>query len=228
MRNYWSCSKLADAIRGAPKLGSATSKEWISWHNTIKKTSPLRYWIAEEGLDYIQLFVTWPTRKIYDIKCYINNRWVTRTHALTSSQRDIKRGQWADLGSRFLPCLFNELVQFVEVELNGLDYLDWAISLGDESPAQAAAAREVKELYFWWTDIYQNRPDPMIASGWSAYCETEDSLQIFATDPSMQILSDKDAGTIAFDRLNAIEENYKNEDTEMLIRLIRVRDYLWT
>jgi hypothetical protein len=224
--NYWSCSKLADAIRGAPKMKHATSKEWIAWDNSIKKASPFRYWLAEEGLDHIQLFVTWPARKIYDIKCYINNRWVTRTHALTADPRDIKRGQWVDLSSRFLPCLFNELVQFVEIELvaasPGQDYLDWAIALGDESPAQATAAREVKELYIWWTEIYRNRPDPMIASGWTDYCETADILKIDSDDVLY------DGGTIIYNRLKEIEETYKNEDTEMLIRLIKIRDYLWT
>lgn len=73
--------------------------------------------MAEEGLDYIQDFVTWPVRKIYDFKYYINNRYVTRTHSLTAHPRDIKPGNWCDVGNRFLPCLFNELVDFVEVEL---------------------------------------------------------------------------------------------------------------
>jgi hypothetical protein len=76
-----------------------------------------RYWLAEEALGHIQDFVTWPIRKIYDIKYYINNRWVTRTHSLTAHARDIKPGQWCDVGNRFLPCLFNELVDFVEMEL---------------------------------------------------------------------------------------------------------------
>jgi hypothetical protein len=76
-----------------------------------------RYWLAEEGLSHLQDFVTWPVRKIYDVKYYVNNRWVTRTHSLTAHPKDIKPGQWCDVGNRFLPCLFNELVDFVEVEL---------------------------------------------------------------------------------------------------------------
>ena len=115
--NYWSCSKLADWIRGTPKLTAGTSEEWDEWTTTAQMKHNFRYWLAEEGLSHLQDFVTWPTRKLYAIKYYINNRWVTRTHSLTASPRDIKPGTWSDVGHRFLPCMFNELVDFVEVEL---------------------------------------------------------------------------------------------------------------
>jgi hypothetical protein len=74
-----------------------------------------RYWLAEEGLDYLQKFVMFIPDNLYAIKYYINNRWVTRSHSLTAHPRDIKPGTWHDVGNRFLPCLFNELQDFVEV-----------------------------------------------------------------------------------------------------------------
>jgi hypothetical protein len=64
----------------------------------------------------VQDFVNWPADRLNDIRYYINNRWVTRTHALTAHPRDIPPGEWRDVGNRFLPCLFNELVDFVEIE----------------------------------------------------------------------------------------------------------------
>jgi len=115
--HYWSCSKFADWVRGTKKLDMGTSEQWDEWTTTAQMKHHFRYWLAEEGLSHLQDFVTWPVRKIYDVKYYINNRWVTRTHALTAHPRDIKPGQWSDVGNRFLPCLFNELVDFVEVEL---------------------------------------------------------------------------------------------------------------
>jgi len=115
--NYWSCSKFANWLRGTDKLKMGTCEEWDDWHTTAKMKHNFRYWLAEEGLDYIQDFVTWPVRKLYDIKYYINNRWVSRTHSLTAHRQDIRPGQWCDVGNRFLPCLFNELVDFVEIEL---------------------------------------------------------------------------------------------------------------
>jgi hypothetical protein len=115
--NYWSCSKFADWLRGTAKPSSATSEGWDEWNDLAKMKHNFRYWLAEEGLGYLQDFVTWPVRKLYDFKYYVNNRWITRTHALTAHPQDIKPGQWQDVGNRFLPCLFNELVDFVEVEL---------------------------------------------------------------------------------------------------------------
>lgn len=114
--HYWSCSKFADWIRGTNKLGAATAEEWDEWRTAAKMKHNFRYWLAEEFLDNVQDFVTWPIRKIYDVKYYINNRWVTRTHSLTAHPRDIKPGHWQDVGNRFLPCLFNELQDFVEIE----------------------------------------------------------------------------------------------------------------
>ena len=114
---YWSCTPFADWLRGTKKLSAGTAEQWDDWTTTAQMKHNFRYWLAEEALGHIQDFVTWPVRKLYDIKYYINNRWVSRTHSLTAHPRDIKPGQWCDVGNRFLPCLFNELVDFVEVEL---------------------------------------------------------------------------------------------------------------
>ena len=117
MRNYWTCTKFADWVRGTNKLSSGTSEDWAEWETTAKMKHNFRYWLAEEGLDIIQNFVMFIPDKIHAVKYYINNRYVTHTHALTAHARDIKPGNWCDVGNRFLPCLFNELVDFVEVEL---------------------------------------------------------------------------------------------------------------
>ncbi len=115
--NYWSCSKFADWIRGIEKGGAKTGRGWHDWELEGKTKYPVRFWIAEEALDAVQNFLWWPIDKVYDLKYYINNRWITRSHACTASPRDIRPGSWCDVGNRFLPCLFNELVDFVEVEL---------------------------------------------------------------------------------------------------------------
>jgi len=114
--HYWSCTPFADWLRGTKKLSAGTAEEWDDWTTRAQIKHNFRYWLAEEALGHIQDFVTWPTRTLHSIKYYINNRWVTRTHALTAHARDIKPGNWCDVGNRFLPCLFNELVDFVEIE----------------------------------------------------------------------------------------------------------------
>lgn len=272
--NYWSCSKFADWLRGTPKGGAKTSEGWDDWYATASKAHPVRYWIAEEALDAIQNFIWWPVDKLYEIKYYVNNRFVSRTHCLTAHPRDIKPGQWQDVGNRFLPCLFNELVDFVEIETAwshiawsnearkkykapfwasgwfrwrtwrcpqaGLDHLDWAMTLTNEEwleegekhkaepTGQAIRAKELKELYLWWTTVYPNRPDPHDASGWGAYCELkrlQNNGDLFGSKDTPEL---KKASELALEELRRIEEEYEKENTEMMIRLIKARDSLWT
>jgi len=157
--NYWSCGDFADWIRGTKYPECESSEGWDSIQKLAKATHPLRFWIAEELLDKLQDIVMFPSDTFYNIKYYVENRWVSRTHSLTAHPKDIKPGDWCDVGYRFLPCMFNELVDFVEVELAwsfirwgdkaqyekynvpnfhwrswrckqaGLDYLDWASEL---------------------------------------------------------------------------------------------------
>jgi len=271
---YWSCSPFADWLRGTPKLKAGTSEEWNDWETKSQRYHPFRYWLAETALDSIQDFVTWPIRKIYDVKYYINNRWVTRTHSLTAHNRDIKPGSWCDVGNRFLPCLFNELVDFVEIETAwnhiawdeqarkkygapfwatgwfrwrtwrspqaGLDHLDWAMTLTNtdwcepdhadygKPTRQAISAGEIKELYLWWTTVYPNRPDPHEASGWTAYCEAKRILNDGRLFGSKESRAMQRQGNRALKLLKKIEASYDKEDTQMMIRLIKIRNSLWT
>lgn len=277
-KNYWSCSKFANWLRGTDKLRSGTAEEWSSWKKEAKTKYPIRYYIAEELLDKIQNTIHYPTDKLYDIKYYINNRYITHTHSLTAHPRDIPRGEWRDVGNRFLPCLFNELVDFVEVELAwwhlawspeerpkynmpwwavgwwrvrawrcpqaGIDSLKWQMNLkwSEEecSPGspnigqptyQAISAKEIYELYTWWKEVYPNRPDPHDLSGWSEYCNRkrdefgDDGLDFMQESKNPDTV---ELGKTALDKSHEIEEQYKKEDEMMMIRLIKIRDSLWT
>jgi len=143
--NYWTCSKFADWLRGTTKGGAKTAEGWDEWEARAKSAYPIRWWLAEEGLDYLQKFIMWPVDKLYAIKYYINNRWVTRTHALTAHPRDIRPGTWHDVGNRFLPCLFNELQDFVEVELAW-----WHIAWADKEAKAKYNAPFYASGWFRW------------------------------------------------------------------------------
>jgi hypothetical protein len=272
--NYWTCSKFADWLRGTDKPKAATGKEWGQWKRAAKETHPIRFWIAEEGLDYIQDFVNWPADRLNDVRYYINNRWVTRSHALTAHPRDIRPGSWCDVGNRFLPCLFNELVDFVEVEQAwhhciwddearkrysvpwwqknwftrwgtqwrcpeaGIDHLKWAMTLTNvdfieegETPEpthQALAAKEILELYTWWKEVYPARPDVHDASGWTAYCDMRREKGYHLLDMEDKSPEESEMCRVALDKSREIEAAYEKEDEEMMIRLIKVRQSLWT
>jgi len=272
--HYWTCSKFADWLRGTTKLKAGTSEEWHEWENRAKQAYPIRWWIAEEGLDYVQKFVYYIPDRLNDVRYYINNRWVSRSHALTAHAQDIKPGSWCDVGNRFLPCLFNELVDFVEVEQAwhhcmwsdeaktkfavpwyrkgwlrwrtwrcpeaGMEYLKWASTLTnkeflqegekEEPTYQANSAKEIIELYTWWTVTYRNRPDPYDASGWTDHCE---AMRVKYPGSFMASLNSKDpadkkASDKAHKLLRKIEAQYEKEDEQMMIRLVKIRGSLWT
>ena len=143
--HYWTCSRFADWLRGTTKLKAGTAEEWDEWESRAKRDYPVRWWLAEEGLDYLQKIVYYVPDKIYDIKYYINNRWISRTHSLTAHNRDIKPGVWCDVGNRFLPCLFNELVDFVEIELAW-----WHIAWADENEKKKYNAPFWATGWFRW------------------------------------------------------------------------------
>ncbi len=273
-RNYWSCSRFADWLRGTDKPEAGSGREWQLWEEQAKNAHPIRYWIVEEGLDAVQDFVNWPADRLNDIRYYVNNRWVSRSHALTAHPRDIKPGDWCDVGNRFLPCLFNELVDFVEIEQAwhtcmwdaearkryhvpwwrsgwlrwrtwrcpeaGVDHLKWAMSLTNadfidveagETPEptyQAKAAKEILELYTWWKEVYPARPDPHDASGWSAYCEMRREKGYHFLDMEDKTPEDAEQCRIALDKAQEIETAYEAENEAMMIRLIKIRQSLWT
>lgn len=226
--NYWSCSKFANFIRGENKLKSGTMEEWDEWSDKCKDKHPFRYWLAESGLDYIQDFIYYPYDVYRTIRRYIRHRFITKTHQLNSK---LKKGEYHELSDRFLYCCFDELVNFIKVEkawmnyicnkgvkdkkgeLGGLDYLKWEASLvyeeeyselykKGEPTHQAITAKEIIELYYWWKYIRPNRIDP-----YDMYDEDEEDWCI---------------------KVDEMENKYYMEDEEMLIRLIKVRNGLWT
>jgi hypothetical protein len=249
--------------------------QWDKWRTETKRNQPLGYFVTETLPDLLEKPAEWFLDPIYDLRYYVLNRWVTRSHALTAHKQHIRPGEWRDLGDRFLPCMFSELVDFVEVELawhncvfdpasrkkfsppwwrrgwlrwrgwrcpeSGLEYLNWASKLvcNEDSgcdpahaeygkpTAQALAAAEILDLYQWWTVTRPQRPDPYEASGW-----TELSTKLWESgDPfSDQRRSPEQQHEVrqSLDQMHLLEAEHAAEDQAQLIRLIKVRNHLWT
>ena len=60
----------------------------------------------------------------------------------------------------------------------------------------------IKNLYLWWTETRPNRPDPYD-------------------------LYDENNKTESFNKINELETRYHQEDTNMLIKLISIRQDIW-
>lgn len=268
--HYWSSSKFADWLRGTPKPESATTEVWNAWEKTAK-AKKFRYWLVEEGFDYLQDFICWPIKRYHIVRCYINNRWVVKSHALTSN---LKRGEWHEYDTRILHSLFEELVNYVEIASAwmqvvfseedrkkyhtpwyrtylrlglwrcpeaGIAQLEWAATLKwddkndlhfGEFTLQALAAQETLALYHWWKVERPKRRDPSEASGLDDFHKKRRD----AAKPSDDIwaelsMKNKEQDELLLKLLNIcqkLEQEQDDEDTAMLIRLIRIRRSLWT
>lgn len=235
--DYWSCSKFADWIRGSEKPWALEWHNWDKWHKNAKDKHPYRYWIAEKLLRKLQDFVNLPMDIFYTIEVYVRNRFIDKVHYLRT---DLTPGEYYDLDIRILHALFTELTDLVEVEyasiqrysekennyvfkkgrcpLAGLDYLNWAGRLKydenmgfnpadefiyDKLTPQAETAQTTLELYNWWKNR-DNRKNP-----YDLYNKEKDGPQYYL-------------------KINDTEQAYDQEDTDMLIKLIKIRGSLWT
>jgi len=234
--NYWSCSKFADWIRGEKKPHALGLREWDEWKDKQRKERPYRFWLSDIVLQKLQNILYFPYDIYRTVKAYIRNRYFDKTHYLNTG---LKPGQYYDLDTRILHALFNELVDFVEIELAHLslwdrnkkykfkngrcveaayDYFDWACNLKSKSKLteQAKASRKIKKIYEWWKNKRPNRKDP--------YGEKTFGLDI------EDILDNKKAKEKQklFEKTYQMELAQENEDTTMMIELINVRHHLWT
>lgn len=240
--NYWSCSKFADFIRGTKKPGAATSAEWCNWEKEATKAHKVRFWIAEEFLDFIQNTIMFPVDLFYSVRFYIKNRFIDRSNSLTAHPNDIKPGSWQDVGYRFLPCLFNELVDFVEIECahkmvwNKEEQKKYNYKNKWFSKWRSAEAgidflkfqdnekhNEIIALYNWWKNEYPNRLDPYIESGWTDYCSNNREKGLFVFENT-----DRKTTTKILKKLDKLQKAQNKEEEEYMIRLIKVRENLWT
>ena len=245
--HYWSCSKFADFIRGEKKPYALELGKWDEWYKEQKRIRPWRFWLSDTVLPKIQNIVYFPYDVYSTVKTYIRNRYIDKIHYLKTG---LKPGGYYDFDTRILHGLFNELVDFVEIELSHLskwhtnkkykfkngrcieaayDYFDWSTNLKyDESYGtskedehygrltdQAKNMRKVKKLYEWWKNTRPNRVNPY-------------------SDPQLGDIEDICDNKKHKSKKKLYEQAYQkeidqqNEDTKMLIELIKIRDSLWT
>lgn len=220
----------------------ATMEEWDEINARCRHDYPVRWFITHTvPTAFHRVFV----RLLGDAKWWFRHRVTDRYNVIHIN--DLKPGYY-DADTRLLHGSFALLVDLVEIEKAcmqrasedgrrrrfgwrhprrdaqaGLAHLAWEATLDDpalreheNSPAQAEGAREIVALYQWWTHARPLRHEPHDVSGWSEYRAAK------------RLRSRRgDAGPI-LERLREIEERYEAEDTEMLIRLVKVRRHLWT
>lgn len=249
--NYWSCSKFAKwcwILVGVKPMGSGSSEHFHTWDTEQQKNHPFLFWFTEEFLDSAQDVYMWIPDQIDKVRAYYVNRFVDKIHYLPTG---LKPGIYSDASERLLRGMFETLVDFVEVEKAsmqrscgdetkkspfltnwrrcrdpelGIKYLQWEMSLTDDENGgihthQAEKAREILELYLWWKNIYPNRPDPY---------DTPELNTYYKETGRINFGLDREQYMEIYGHTLALEEAYRAEDEAMSIRLVKIREQLWT
>ena len=247
--NYWSNSKFSKYLRTKVGIHSPTAlewKEWKVWRKNYKSKSPKMYWVTEELLDRIQDVINYIPDKLYNVKYYLKNRFITKTHYIKTN---FKPGHWHELDEKILFGLFNALVDFVEIEKAWMfvvfddkefekykfpktfknHFLRWKPFRCPEAGIahlnweaslddSETQANVAKEILFLY-DWWKNiRPERPDPYEESGYTSIEHGFDV---EPTKELYE-------ALNKVNELEVKYYNEDTEMLTSLIKIRNSLWT
>ena len=189
------------------------------------------------------VYFRWTSFKTWVLNIFRRRKNIVHMKAL-------RRSNWYDCDTRIFEANFQILVDYVEGELawmqlitNGkanwiarwfsiknarelaLRYLEWEIQLGEDSPDQSEQASKVRDLYLWYKDERPNRPDPFdnISHRELVFNPIEVKGQ------TMYELEEADDEYNESIRMaHNIEEDYEEEDTEQLVRLVQLRRMMWT
>lgn len=239
------------------KPTSETSSGWKNWNELTQKTHPIIYWIVEELLDNIQEVVLFPYDVYNTIRIYLLRRYITPTHIINTkltpgvwheTEEVMLYGMFETLVN-FIEVEKAHMNQYCKPAIDkvwyqrfrglrwgenrsaidGLEYLEWEMSLvtedGNHFTRQAESAREQYELYNWWKNIRPYRPDAYEVTGWNGVNDKLPAISMWDLETTT---IERDEMMRKSQAVNDLEEVWDKEDTEMLVRLIRIRQSLWT
>lgn len=194
--------KLERKYLGSPR--SATSQKWDEWHVTQKKEHPILYFFILTVPEYI-------SSRYYTIarlRISFKSKHSQKNHHIKIdvdrfiepvNKSSLSSYSWMDSDTKILYSMFQILVDYIEKEKPG-ESIDW-----NSDKEHRKAWLEIQKLYEWWII---DRPK-----------REENCNKLLESNHQM------DTG---FKEYNLAEQKGDNEDTEMLMRLVVIRNYLWT
>jgi hypothetical protein len=199
---------------------------WDDWRTEVKSSYPIRYWLLEQLPTYFWA----PKRHIKDAIYWFKCHFIPshRYHILDLRQPKLKNNKpnpeyynygWCDSDKQILYALFNILNNFMnnefsnfyippedEIEKNEND-------MGGLSSDQREAGLEMLALHKWWNE---DRPRKLE--------DAENTLDAWH-EARMKNRPDQE---IWWKKLNEIEAYNAAQEEEMILRLIKIRKWLWT
>lgn len=206
------------------------------WHRITRTIKDSKYWIRYRTFDRYHVIQTGlkPGYRDFDERClhgcfsllvdYVETDLAWKS-AVFSEEQYRKYPWWSKGLFRF---------KSTRMPTHGIDHLKWEsgldnpnLSLNNRSDHQAIRAREVLDLYHWWKYVRPLRKDPMDISGWSAFCQDKRNRGIKPLSDKGLTQEDHIRQRDTLDKMHEIEQAFEDEDTEQLVRLIKIRKGLW-
>jgi len=230
--------------------------KWAEWDAEQKKNTPIRWFFADTVPDFFNENLVWPIERNYrKFKArWIHKEWMIvprgldkyeyvendtlMIHAMFEILENFVMNEKSYMWHVFsddIPAPKNDEERFDYA----MKHLDWEIALCGENDlqnswkcgkqSQSHVAKETKELYLWWKYDRPERTDPFENMWYQKYHEMrkargfdEFSLKNDNTPAEEEIYKK------AMDLSTELENDYRKEDEEMMIRLVKIAPGMWT
>ena len=127
---------------------------------------------------------------------------------------------WCDKDNVMLHAVMQLVVDFIEKERPD-EHIDWTWDSGHEK-----AWATITDVYDWWTERRKKRHNPAddleLRDDWITFGEPDENGNVPAT---LNNTPEETEIILAGARL---ESEWYHEDTEMMQRIVSVREYMWT
>lgn len=192
---------------------------WDDWRTEVKSSYPIRYWLLEQLPTYFWAPKRHIKETIYWFKCHFIPKH--RYHVLNLRQPKLKNNKpnpeyydygWCDSDKQILYALFNILNNFMEHEFKDF-YVPPESDADDFLSEQREAGLEMQALHHYWNI---DRPRKL-----------KDAENILSTWHEAKMTNRPDQ-EIWWKKLNEIEAYNAAQEEEMILRLIKIRKWLWT
>ena len=223
-----------------------TWEEWNEWHTTTQMHRPIAYlaWVTiPKSYSITYRYIKKP---YLTCKNFLKFRFIKKYHMIDTG---LGPG-YHNTDSRMLYGMFMLLTEYIEKEMispqtitedkwwhrfwpwsnikssyTGLELTKFNMLLNipqTEDTDAVHASKIAWELYHWWKYIRPARPNPKDISGYSQFVKDK-NLQHNLFTRSVTLYPELDQ---CIEKINQIEEFYKKEDDDMLIKLLSIRTHI--
>ena len=211
-------------IRPFCKKGDFT---WADWEKEAREKYPVRYFLSQTIPHWWAVNVSISvTEFVYWVKCHVipSKRYhmldLRQPKTIAKYDPDHYRYGYLDGDHKILYACFNSLVHFIEKEHKG-KFLEYVTFQEEAMGSKHLELRELFEIYQWWTTTRKTKQ--------KEYDKALDEWHVLLMATSNSEEQDVLPGfREAEEKHKALEKEFKEEETRMLIRLIEIREYMWS